>query len=68
MLVKGLFTHKVFSPFLLLPSLKFSIVPMETLQIMDRRGDNSFSLRYSDDNKKNTFNDGNGHGLKNVTF
>ena len=25
-----------------------------------------FSVRYSDDNKKNTFN--NGHGLKNVTY
>ena len=31
---------------------------------------NPFSLRYSDDNKKNTFNNGGniGHGLKNVTF
>ena len=32
-------------------------------------GDGPFSLHYSDDNKKNTFNDrgSNGHRLKNVT-
>ena len=37
--------------------------------IMDRMGDGPIFFHYSDDSKKNTFNNGgnNAHGLKNVT-
>ena len=49
-----------FSPFPLLPPLKFSIVRMMTVLIMDRRGDCPFSLSYSDDSRKNIF-DNSGH-------
>ena len=57
----------VFSPCPLLPPLKLSIRPMVTVWIIDRMGDwPIYSLRCSDDNKKNTFNNGvnNRHGLK----
>ena len=50
----------------LLPPLKFSIVRIVMVWIMDRMGHRPISLTYSNDNKKNTFNDSgnNGHGLK----
>ena len=48
-----------------------SIVPQQTVQvsIMHRMVVDSFSLHYSDDNKKNTFENGgnNGHRLSNFT-
>ena len=50
----------------LLPLLKFIIVQMVAVWIWTEKVMYPFSLHYSDDNKKNTFNNGanNGHGLK----
>ena len=54
--VENLFTRNIFSPCLLIPSLKMRIVPIVMVWKMDRMVDN----------KKNTFNNGgnNRHGLK----
>ena len=56
----------IFSPCPLLPPLKFSIVQMMMVRIMDRMDDGPFSFCYSNDNKKNIFNNGgnNGNWLK----
>ena len=56
---------KMFSPCSLMLCLKFSIVSMVTLRIQRTEWD-PFSLHFSDDNKKNTFDvgDNSGHMLK----
>ena len=60
-----LFSRNVFRN---LCPLKFSIVPMLTMWVTDRKGDRPSFSRYSDDNKKNTFNNNgnNGHEVQNV--
>ena len=52
----------------LLPQLKFSVVPMVRCESWTEWATDPFFLCYSDDNKKNTFNNSgnNGHGLKSL--